>query len=92
MTDPNKPFHACVHALITLGRAFNAEMDTDRDDYALKCAKATLVLAKAHPPDLAMAIEKLAKRDALFIADAIQILAKIKTRAEALGPAPFGTA
>jgi len=40
-----------------------------------------------------MAIEKLAKHgDSLFIADAIQILAKIKTRADAIGPSPFGTA
>jgi hypothetical protein len=79
MTDLDKPFNACVHALITLGRAFNAEMDANRNDYAMKSAKATLVLVKADAHDLAMAIEKLAKRDALFIADAIQFLAKIRT-------------
>ena len=92
MTDTKTPFNACVRALITLGRGFNAEMDADRDDYAIKCAEATLVLVKAHPPDLAMAIEKLAVRDALFIADAIQILAMIRTRTQAMGPSPFGTA
>jgi hypothetical protein len=91
--EPNGPVEACGHALIPIGRGFHAEMDADRNAYATKCAEATVVLVKAQAPDLAMAIEALAKQGhSLFIAEAIQILARIKTRAEAMGPLPFGTA
>jgi len=72
-------------AIVLMGRAFDPDLDLDRNDYARKCATATGLISNANNRKLAEAISRLVdEKDAKSVADAMKSLARIKIIANAM--------
>jgi hypothetical protein len=83
-----------LHAIVVLGRG-RSEGET-ADDYAEACAAAARFLAAAEGQAVADAISLLVankeSNGALFVADALIVLAKVRSGARLAASIPYGNA